>query len=346
MRLEAYSHRTQYIEPAASSRAAACDLVGGSEAFSTCDSGWSRWLGPTRRCCCSARPAPARAWPRTCSPPEPAPRGALRQRRLHVAAGDAHGERAVRARDRARSPTPARRRSAGSSSPTAGRFSSTRSASCRRMRSRSCCACCSTASSSGLARRGRSAWTCASSRRPTGTSPRRSRPAGSGAICTIASVSFRLPCRPFVSGRTTSLRSRHHLVDRLAQKHRSASTRCRGRSSSPWRSYDWPGNVRELENVLERAIITTPDSTLRLLEPLTAETLEVAAGRADHGAGGCRAGAHPARAARQRLADRGAAGGPLRALGLRPSTLRSRMRKLGVRRDATDAPRNGGYALA
>jgi len=28
--------------------------------------------------------------------------------------------------------------------------------------------------------------------------------------------------------------------------------------------YDWPGNVRELKNVLERAIITTPDSILRL----------------------------------------------------------------------------------
>jgi formate hydrogenlyase transcriptional activator len=28
--------------------------------------------------------------------------------------------------------------------------------------------------------------------------------------------------------------------------------------------YDWPGNVRELKNVIERAIITTPDSVLRL----------------------------------------------------------------------------------
>ena len=28
--------------------------------------------------------------------------------------------------------------------------------------------------------------------------------------------------------------------------------------------YDWPGNVRELKNILERAIITTPDSVLRL----------------------------------------------------------------------------------
>ena len=28
--------------------------------------------------------------------------------------------------------------------------------------------------------------------------------------------------------------------------------------------YDWPGNVRELENVLERAIILSPGTSLRL----------------------------------------------------------------------------------
>jgi len=29
-------------------------------------------------------------------------------------------------------------------------------------------------------------------------------------------------------------------------------------------AYDWPGNVRELENVLERAIILSPGSSIRL----------------------------------------------------------------------------------
>jgi transcriptional regulator of acetoin/glycerol metabolism len=33
-------------------------------------------------------------------------------------------------------------------------------------------------------------------------------------------------------------------------------------------AYDWPGNVRELKNVLERAVITTTDSVLRLTSKL------------------------------------------------------------------------------
>jgi chemotaxis protein methyltransferase CheR len=32
--------------------------------------------------------------------------------------------------------------------------------------------------------------------------------------------------------------------------------------------YSWPGNVRELENILERAVITSPEHTLRLVEEL------------------------------------------------------------------------------
>ena len=96
-------------------------------------------------------------------------------------------------------------------------------------------------------------------------------------------------------------------------------------------AYDWPGNVRELENVLERAIITSPDSALQLLEPLISETSDT-----DGDAPGTMLAdverAHILRilgvSAWRIEGPRGAA----RALGLKPSTLRSRMRKLGVRR--------------
>ena len=124
------------------------------------------------------------------------------------------------------------------------------------------------------------------------------------------------------------------LVQQLAKKHQRRIDAIPRPVLDTLIAHDWPGNVRELENVLERAVITAPDSTLRLLEPLTADTLDVAP-----------------RAATTMLVDverthilgvlramgwriegpRGAAA----ALGLKPSTLRSRMRKLGLTRSSS-----------
>jgi len=101
--------------------------------------------------------------------------------------------------------------------------------------------------------------------------------------------------------------------------------------------YPWPGNVRELENVVERAVILSPegalvidpavlryegresveanpapaDKTLTIAEAERAHILTILAETAWHIEG-----------------DRGAA----KILGLHPSTLRSRMKKLGIRR--------------
>ncbi len=135
-----------------------------------------------------------------------------------------------------------------------------------------------------------------------------------------------------------------HLVERLAQKHRKRIETVPRPVLEHLASYDWPGNVRELENVLERAIITTPDTTLRLLEPLSAETLEVLPAAPTTVLVDVER-AHILRVLHANAwrieGPRGAAA----ALGLRPSTLRSRMRKLGVRRDASDPTRNGSFAL-
>jgi len=93
-------------------------------------------------------------------------------------------------------------------------------------------------------------------------------------------------------------------------------------------SYGWPGNVRELENVIERALILSTGPTLHVEEPLAAATRPVAdrletverqhilrvldrCGWRIHGR------------------DNAAA-----LLGLHPSTLRSRMQKLSIRRPA------------
>ncbi len=95
-------------------------------------------------------------------------------------------------------------------------------------------------------------------------------------------------------------------------------------------NYDWPGNIRELENVIERAIITSKNSVLKLTEKLTVNSSK------------------PDFKSNQTLAEvernhilktLEATGwkiegnnGAAQMLGLAPSTIRSRMKKLGIKR--------------
>jgi transcriptional regulator of acetoin/glycerol metabolism len=99
------------------------------------------------------------------------------------------------------------------------------------------------------------------------------------------------------------------------------------------KAYAWPGNIRELENVIERALILSTGSTLRLEDPLGA-------------AGRRTAGPSPS----ERLDDLDRAhilrvvqacgwkihgkGNAAEKIGLHPNTLRSRMQKLGITRPA------------
>ena len=97
-------------------------------------------------------------------------------------------------------------------------------------------------------------------------------------------------------------------------------------------AYPWPGNVRELENVVERALILSPGSTLQLDEAFGGAT------PAGPGvAGGGQTIEAVERAHVEAVLERcgGRVEGPGNAaaiLGLKPSTLRSRMKKLGIRR--------------
>jgi formate hydrogenlyase transcriptional activator len=115
-------------------------------------------------------------------------------------------------------------------------------------------------------------------------------------------------------------------------------------------SYPWPGNIRELQNVIERAVVLSAGSTLRLdkdLVPVAASEgrLEAAEITAQHVQP-----AAPASSGLSTLEDvershilaalqhsDGVVDGPkgaARILNLHPNTLRHRMNKLGIKRSA------------
>jgi transcriptional regulator with PAS, ATPase and Fis domain len=96
-------------------------------------------------------------------------------------------------------------------------------------------------------------------------------------------------------------------------------------------SYSWPGNVRELENVIERAVILSPGPTLRVDESFVRAMPRHAAATSGKSLEEIER-AHILRVieecgGRIKGTDNAAA-----RLGLNPSTLRSRMKKLGIQR--------------
>jgi transcriptional regulator with GAF, ATPase, and Fis domain len=103
-------------------------------------------------------------------------------------------------------------------------------------------------------------------------------------------------------------------------------------------AYPWPGNVRELENVIERAVILARGPTLEI----GADVLSVPPSPKEDGAAAPVGTLEEMERQHIAAALRNSGGvidgphGAARALGLHPNTLRSRMKKLGVTRDAHD----------
>jgi transcriptional regulator with GAF, ATPase, and Fis domain len=101
-------------------------------------------------------------------------------------------------------------------------------------------------------------------------------------------------------------------------------------------NYPWPGNVRELENIIERAVITSTGKTLKLSELYSSR----------------KSGEYPQDPSHKKLKDVERAhilqtlkqtgwriegvSGAASILGLNPSTLRSRMKKMSIQRQSYD----------
>jgi PAS domain S-box-containing protein len=100
-------------------------------------------------------------------------------------------------------------------------------------------------------------------------------------------------------------------------------------------AYDWPGNVRELRNVLERAIITSTDSVLRLPSEFfqtTVKQLEKVDDMENPSTLEDVERNHILTVLRTTDWRISGPNGAAKMLGLNPSTLRSRLKKLGIQR--------------
>ena len=93
------------------------------------------------------------------------------------------------------------------------------------------------------------------------------------------------------------------------------------------KNYPWPGNVRELRNVIERAMIRSTGNSLKVQLPQPASEPESQAARLDQVIRRHIMGVLDQTGWRIR-----GAGGAAEFLGLKPSTLESRMAKLDIRR--------------
>jgi transcriptional regulator with GAF, ATPase, and Fis domain len=122
-----------------------------------------------------------------------------------------------------------------------------------------------------------------------------------------------------------------HFITKYGRKHGRGIDHIPRKTLRTLESYTWEGNVRELENVVERAVISSSTDTLRL-----DDLFELRCGSStEAGAGDSLLDVERTHILRVLEdcrwiveGDRGAAG----RLNLKPSTLRSRMRKLGITR--------------
>jgi transcriptional regulator with GAF, ATPase, and Fis domain len=134
-----------------------------------------------------------------------------------------------------------------------------------------------------------------------------------------------------------------HFVERSARRLKRRAPRLTPAALHALREHDWPGNVRELQNAVERAVILAQDGVLRFdLTPRPVSSARHAAPPADTTSAPLLTRAALKQAERESLAaalERSGGkvfgpGGAAELLGMKPTTLASRLKTLGLKRSA------------
>jgi len=135
----------------------------------------------------------------------------------------------------------------------------------------------------------------------------------------------------------------HFFVDRFSRQFGKRITGVAQDTMEVLSDYAWPGNIRELQNVIERAVVLCPGTVLKLgkdLIPITGPGYEEAATIAGNGSHATEPSAsledversHIIQVLKQTQGIIEGPSGAAKILDLHPSTLRSRMKKLGIER--------------
>jgi formate hydrogenlyase transcriptional activator len=118
-------------------------------------------------------------------------------------------------------------------------------------------------------------------------------------------------------------------VERASRRHGKSIDYIPKSVISAFQNYHWPGNVRELENVIERAVINASENKLRLMDNLVKPQKELTTAsktleKVERD--------HIVRILEETRWKVSGKSGASEILDLNPSTLRARMRKLGIRK--------------
>ena len=157
----------------------------------------------------------------------------------------------------------------------------------------------------------------------------RSRTAPFARTCSTGSTSFRFRSRRCGIGSDDIPLLVWRFVDEFSRSFGKRIDSIAEDNMRALQQYAWPGNIRELRNVVERAMIVDDRSATH---HRAAETLRDGARQGSVEAAGHRDGACPQRILESSNWRIRGAGGAAERLGLKPTTLETRMAKLGLTR--------------